>query len=105
MIWHPDVPNLPIKKPKRIEAIEKMDPTYRESLPQVEVQELVDDAAEAVAKEYKKEFPNGTHERCIELVSVALTVTGSAIGGQVGNAMIAQADKNAERVATMYFGD
>lgn len=103
MIWHPDVPNLPIKKPKKIEDIEQMDPAFLNSLPKVEVQELVDGAAEAVAQAYKQQIPKGNREQCLEIVSVALTVTGSAIGGQVGNAMIAQADKNGERVASLFF--
>ncbi len=103
MIWHPDVPNLPIKKPKKIEDIEQMDPTFLNSLPGTEVQEMVDGAAEAVAKAFKQQVPNGTHEQCLEIVSVALTITGSGIGGQVGNAMISQADKNAERVASLFF--
>lgn len=103
MIWHPDVPNLPIKKPKKIEAIETMDKAFLDSLPPLEVQEMVDGAADAVAHACKRELKEATHEKCLEIVSVALTVTGSAIGGTVGNAMVAQADKAAKLATDQYF--
>lgn len=103
MAWFPDVPDLPISKPKKVEELERKGRTYLDSIPKVEVQEIVDDIAEAVAAQYKKEKPKGNHERCLEIVSVALKVTGSAIGGHVGTAMIAQSDTAAERAAELFF--
>jgi hypothetical protein len=102
MSWHPDVPNIPIKKPKEIETLELMDRVSLDSMPPMEVQEKVDEIAHSVARDYKKQVKNGTFEGCLEIVSVALRVTGSAIGGNVGNAMIAECDTaalNACRIA------
>lgn len=103
MAWHPDVPDLPIKKPKVIEKIEKMDPVELNSLPGVEVQELVDEVAHAVAKAYKNEVVNGNIDECEEVISIALSVTGSAIGGQVGLTMIAESDSAAEKASAIVF--
>lgn len=103
MGWYPDVPKLPIKKPRLIEQLEQKNRAFLDSLPGTEVQETVDNIADAVAAEYKKEVPKGNREMCLEIVSVALTVTGSAIGGQVGNAMVAQSDKAALRATENYF--
>lgn len=103
MSWYPDVPNLPIAKPKEIEALEQRGRTYLDSMPPLEVQETVDNIAEAVAVAYKKKNAKGDREGCLEVVSVALKVTGSAIGGHVGNAMVAQCDTAAERAIEIYF--
>ena len=66
------------------------------------MQETVDNIAEAIAGAYKKEHPKGT-PKCLEIVSLALTVTGSAIGGHVGTAMVAESDKAAQRATNLYF--
>lgn len=100
MKWYPDVPDLPISKPESIEFIETMDPKARESLPGVEVDEIVDKIAYSVASDYKKKV-GGDFEGCVDIVSVALSVTGSSIGGRVGQKMVGanqKAAKNACRI-------
>ena len=89
MSWHPDVPDLPIKKPREIEHLELMDRASLDSMPPMEVDEKVDEIAHAVARDYKSQIENGSFDECAEIVSIALKTTGSAIGGHVGNAMIA----------------
>lgn len=89
---HPDVPNLPIEKPKEIEALEQMDRSYLDSMQHTEIQEKVEQIAHAVARDYKKKKKKGSFEECREIVSIALRVTGSAIGGKMGTAMIAATD-------------
>lgn len=101
MTWHQDVPSIPIKKPKEIEALELMNRVSLDSMPPLEVQEKVDEIAHAVARDYKKQIKNGTFEECLEIVSIALSVTGSAIGGQVGNAMVA-ASNSAAQIASRH---
>jgi hypothetical protein len=88
MPWHPDVPDLPITKPKEIEKLEQMDRVMLESMPFQEVQDIIDEAAHAFARAYHEQVPDGDYEGCIDIVSVALSVTGSALGGKVGTAMI-----------------
>lgn len=106
MRWHPDVPDLPIKKPKEIESLELMDRAVLDSMPPVEVKETVDQIAHAVARSYVDEkMDRATQDECLEVVSIALKVTGAAIGGQVGNAMVAESDTAAETACHLAFPD
>jgi hypothetical protein len=103
MSWHPDIPDIPISKPEKIARLERMDRSFLDSLPGTEVEELVQDAALSIAKTYKKEKQKPSCTECCEVVSVAMTVTGSAIGGQVGLALIADADSAAENACRSLF--
>jgi hypothetical protein len=99
MGWHPDVPDLPIKKPKQIETLEKLDPRVREAMMAVEIEERIKEIAHAVAEAYTKSTKNPKYEVCLEIVSVALRVTGSSLGGRLGTAMIASSE-HAAKIAT-----
>lgn len=90
MQWHPDLPDLPIEKPKQIEDLEQMSRAMLDSMPPIEVQEKVDEIAHAVVLAYKKQFPDGSIDDCMSIASIALQATGSGIGGHVGNSMISQ---------------
>jgi hypothetical protein len=104
MRWHPDVPDIPLRKPKEIEKLELMDRAVLDSMPGVEIQETVDQIAHAVARTYIEDRQaSATPTECEELVSIALRVTGGAIGGKVGNAMIAEADKAAIAACRLAF--
>ena len=103
MAWHPDVPDLPITKPKEIEKLESMDPAVLNSLPDLEVQETVRDISHAVAKKYHEEV-GGTYDDCVDVVSTALTVTGSSLGGKVGLAMIASNQSAAKNACRIIYG-
>ena len=106
MRWHPDVPDLPIRKPKEIEDLELMDRAVLDSMPPLEVEETVAQIAHAVARDYmldKRE--NGTEQECLELISIALKVTGAAIGGHVGNAMVAESDSAAATACKLAFSN
>lgn len=103
MTWHPDVPSIPIKKPKEVESLELMDRVSLDSMPPLEVQEKVDEIAHSVARDYNSQVKNGNFDACLEIVSVALRVTGSAIGGQVGKAMIAESDTAAIKASREIF--
>lgn len=103
MSWPQDVPDIPIEKPKEIEKLELMDRTSLDSMPPAEVNEKVDEIAHAVARDYKKQIKNSSFEKCLEIVSVALEVTGSAIGGRIGTAMIAARDSAALNASRAVF--
>lgn len=90
MKWYPDLPDLPIKKPKQIDDLEQMSRIMLDSMPQVEVQEKIDAIAHALVLMYKKQFPKGSVDDCMNIASIALQATGSAIGGHVGNSLISQ---------------
>ena len=103
MGWHPDIPDLPISKPEKIAKLEKLGRKFLDSLPGNEVDEMVEDAALSIAKTYRKETKGANFVECVEIVSVALNVTGSAIGGQVGLALIAASDRGAENACRLLF--
>ena len=103
MIWHPDVPDIPIKKPKEIESLEMMDRVSLQSLPPLEITEKVDEIAHAVARDYKQQVKKNSFDECVEIVSIALKVTGSAIGGRMGNAMIGACDSASLKAAKTAF--
>jgi len=89
MAWHPDVPDIPIKKPKEIEDLEQMDRAFLDSMPSAEVNEKIEQIAHALARDYKIQVANGSYDECLQIVSVALILTGSAVGGHIGSSMIA----------------
>lgn len=106
MRWHPDVPDIPISKPKEIEKLELMDRAVLDSMPPVEVEETVAQIAHAVARTYLQEKKEkATPEECNEIISIALKVTGAAIGGHVGSAMVAESDSAAETASRLAFSD
>jgi hypothetical protein len=103
MAWHPDIPSIPIKKPKEIETLELMDRVLLDSMTPLEVHEKVEEIAHSVARDCKAEVKNGNFDTCLGIVSVALRITGSAIGGQVGKAMIAECDTAALKASREAF--
>ncbi|HEV8052609.1 MAG TPA: hypothetical protein VGP47_08940 [Parachlamydiaceae bacterium] len=103
MNWHPDLPDIPIKKPKEIEILESMDRVSLDSMPPLEVYAKVDEIAHSVARDYKDQMPNGSFEECAEIVSIVLENTGSAIGGHVGNAMISACNSAALKASQNAF--
>jgi hypothetical protein len=105
MSWPPDVPNIPIKKPKEIEVLELTDSAFLDSMPPLEVQEKIEEIAHATARDYKEQVKNGSFEECLEIVTIALEVTGSAIGGQVGRAMVAACNSAALNASRNMFPD
>lgn len=105
MPWHPDIPDLPLDKPKIIEDLEQMDPAIRNSMPPAEIDETIESIAYDVAEAYKEKFPNGTTEECLNFVSIALRVTGSALGGKIGLSMIASCDTTAETACRFFYED
>lgn len=105
MSWHPDIPDLPIDKPKIIENLEQMDRTTLDSMPAAETDEIIESVAYDVAKAYQEKFPNGNAKECLDFVSIALSVTGSALGGKIGLAMVAAKDSVAEKVCCLIYED
>lgn len=103
MEWHPDVPELPFTKPKKIEDLEKKDRKFYDSMPPQEVDKLVDDAAMAIAQAYYTQCRKNSYEECIEMVSSALEVTGSAIGGHVGSHMVSSQNESAKKACRLLF--
>ena len=87
MHWDLDNPDIPVDKPKEIKELEAMGRTNRESMPPREMDEKLEDAASAVARLYKK-LPGSDYEGCVGVVSVALSVTGSSLGGKFGTHMM-----------------
>lgn len=102
MSWHPDIPDLPITKPKIIEELEQADRRVLDSMPGAEIEDKVNSVAYAVAEAYSEKFEKGNYQGCFEFTSIALSVTGAALGGKFGTAMVA-ASQNAAKSASLIF--
>lgn len=102
MPWHPDVPDLPIKKPKIIEDLESSALDERESMRSLEIQETIEAVAHKVALAFKEQCQGG-YDECEEVVSMALTLTGSALGGRLGTAMVAASEHAAKSASRIVF--
>jgi hypothetical protein len=102
MTWHPDVPDLPIKKPKIVEDLECSSLSERESMRSLEIEETIEAVAHSVALAFKKQCQGGYNE-CEEVVSIALTLTGSALGGRLGTAMVAASEHVAKTTSRIVF--
>lgn len=103
MVWHPDIPDIPISKPEQVARLEKMDRRMLDSMPGAEVDEIVHDVVQSLADTYRKEMKKGNYKECVEVVSVGLTVTGAAIGGKVGNALVAASETAAHEACRLIF--
>jgi hypothetical protein len=102
MPWDLDNPEIPVNKPKEIRELEAMGQKNLESMPPREMDEKVEDAALAVARSYKK-LPDADVEGCVAVVSVALNVTGSALGGKFGAHMLSYSETEAEHICRFIF--
>ncbi len=102
MVWDLDNPDIPINKPKEIRELEAMGKADRESMPPREMDEKVEDAAEGIARAYKK-LPGSNYQDCLDVVSVALNVTGAALEGKFGTHMLSLSDSEAERACKLIF--
>lgn len=98
MSWHPDVPELNIPKPLAIKELESLGDDVLNAMDTVEIHHRIDDAANQIAQAYIKE-KNNTYESCVDFISMALSVTGNAIGGKVGALFVARSQKAAEQAA------
>lgn len=102
MHWDLDNPDIPVDKPKEIRELEAMGRTNRESMPPREMDEKLEDAAAAVARRYAK-LPGADYEGCVGVVSVALSVTGSSLGGEFGTHMMSRCEIEAELACRLLF--
>lgn len=102
MVWDLDNPDIPLNKPKVIKQLEAMGKTDRESMPPREMDEKLDEAAEALAKAYQK-LPGADYDGCLDVVTVALDVTGTALEGKFGTHMLSQGAAAAERACKFLF--
>lgn len=104
MSWHPDVPELNIPKPQALKTLEGLGDDVLNAMDTVEIDRRIDDVANQIAHEYAK-TPNATYEECIDLISMALSVTGNAMGGRVGALFVGRCDEAGEKAARLVFPD
>lgn len=102
MPWHPDVPDIPIEKPPEISELELIGREALDSMPPREMDEKLEEAAFSVAKAFKKQ-KGSDYSGCVSIVSVALNMTGSSIGGQFGSLMLAQSENQAKHACKIVF--
>jgi hypothetical protein len=104
MSWPPDVPDIGIKKPHTLEKLESTDRDILDAMDHVEVEERITDVAQSLAREYRKE-KNADYQSCLDFVTFALRMTGSALGGKFGAYMVGERVRLAERGTRMVFPD
>ncbi len=95
MPWDPNETEIPINKPKEITELELMGRETLSSMPPREMDEKIEEAANAIAQQFNKQ-EEGDYESCVAVVSVALSITGSALGGEFGNLMVGKSDSQAQ---------
>lgn len=98
MSWHPDVPELDIPKPRAIEEIESLGDDVLNAMDTVEIDHRIESAAKQMAHAYVKK-PEISFEGCVDLIAMALSVTGNALGGRVGAHFVAKSKEAAEQAA------
>lgn len=106
MNWHPDVPDISVKKPRELAKIEELPISLLNAMTPLELDEKIRDAADGLAKNYVKAAKEkATLDECIYFVSGALTQTGGAIDGRAGAAMVGRSDRAAETACKQLFPD
>ncbi len=104
MTWHPDVPELNIPKPEAIKLLEGLGDDVLNAMDNEEIRRRMEDAANQLAHSYAKK-PNADYEGCVDLISMALSVTGNAMGGRVGALFVGQSSEAAEKASRLEFPD
>lgn len=102
MSWPPDVPDINLAKPKELERLEKMERHIRDAMTQQEISDHIETIAQRFAENYKKK-PDSDYEGCKEIVSLALTLSGGAIGGKVGQSLMGTSSGAAESACRIVF--
>lgn len=104
MYWDLENTDIPIEKPKEVKELESMGIVNRESMPPREMDEKLEDSAIAIAKNYKQ-IPDANLQGCVTVVSVALDVTGSSLGGKFGDLMLSRSKSSAQHACKRFFPD
>lgn len=99
-----DVPDLPFTKPQQLIDLEQIGTDRLNAMTKAEAYERIEEAAYALANNYRKE-KGGDYDSCVDLVSMALRVTGGAIDSKVGPLMIAESEKLAQEACRVIFTD
>lgn len=89
-----DIPNLPFKKPDKIEKLEKLTFEQREAMDNEEVKERISQVAYSLAKA-SMDHNGKDFEACVDMVSQALTELGGSLGGHFGASMVARSENAA----------
>lgn len=104
MAWNPDTPELDFKKPPTIIYLEELNDNTLNAMDFVEIDEHIQNAANEIAQAYHK-AKGGNYEDCVLIVSMALSVTGNAIGGKVGGLLVARNEEAARKAGRLVFPD
>ena len=92
MKYPDDVPELPITKPKQLTNLETLSPEILDAMTEVEATERVEEAAYALACNYRDEVDDDI-DGCIRMVSTALKVTGNSLRSRhIGPKLVAESE-------------
>lgn len=104
MVWSPEYPDIPISKPQAIINLEKLGPDRLQAMSPQEMDDRLQEAADALAGHYKKEVNQGYID-CVQVVSVTLKLTGEGLDGKVGAYVVGKCDKLAHSACRIVYPD
>lgn len=102
MAWYPDTPELDFKKPPTIIYLEELNNKTLNAMDSVEIEDHIQAAANETAQAYHQ-AKGGNYEDCLLVVSMALSVTGNAIGGKVGALLVAKCEDAAKKACEIIY--
>jgi len=102
MSWPPDVPDINLAKPKELAYLEKLEPQVRNAMTKQEVSDHIETIAQRFAENYKQK-KGSDYTGCLETVSLALSLSGGAIGGKVGQTLMGTSSVAAKAACRIVF--
>lgn len=105
MTWNDiDTPELPFKKPRQLEELEKMGMDQREAMDPQEKKDRVRDTAYSLALSYQKYSKNkGDYDGCVAIVHSALSTMGNSIDGKLGALMVGMSDEASQEMCRILY--
>jgi hypothetical protein len=98
-----DTPELPFKKPKLIEKLEKLGFDQREAMDGQEMKDRINEVAYNLAETYQKKIGKNDFDGCLLVVNSALSEMAHSMGGKFGALMAGMSDKAAENACKAIF--
>lgn len=106
MPWTPDEEDFPISIPKNLQELEKLNQDQLRAMTRQEVDDRLQEIAEAAASSCRKEISGCTYETCVSVVSAVLNRAGSNIDNGVGEILVAESQSWAKvACGTVFLAD
>jgi hypothetical protein len=98
-----DTPELPFKKPKMIEKLEKLGFDQREAMDGQEMKDRINEVAYILADTYQKKVGENDSEGCLLVIHSALSEMAHSLGGKFGALMAGMSEQAAQNACKKIF--